>query len=69
MTDKDLRKIIKALEAAGYTIRISRSGHPIVYSADGERVTTFSGTPGDVRSFRNSLSPLKRRGFQWPPRR
>lgn len=64
---KDLRKIADALHAQGFTTEATKRGHLIV-SKDGHRVTTFAGTPGDQRSWRNSLSHAKRAGFTWPPR-
>lgn len=66
--DKDLRKIIKALEAQGFETEMTKKGH-IVVTRDGELIATFSGTPSDFRSIRNSLAPLKRAGFRWPPTR
>lgn len=66
--DKDLRKIIKALEAQGFDVEYTSKGHPQVYR-DGVLIATFSGTASDWRSIRNSLSPLKRAGFRWPPKR
>lgn len=67
--DKDLRKLLKAIEDAGYTVQINRKGHAEVFSPDGAKITTFAGTPSDRRSTLNALSPLKRRGFTWPPKR
>ena len=61
--DKDLRKLLKELEAQGFEVRISRNGHPQVYR-DGVWVATFSGTPSDRRGFRNSLAACKRAGFR-----
>jgi hypothetical protein len=66
--DKDTRKVLKALEEAGFVIRRAKSGHPMVYKDD-VLISTFSGTASDSRAFRNSLAPLKRAGFEWPPRR
>lgn len=66
--DKDLRKIIKALEAQGFDVEVSSRGH-IIVSRDGSLIATFSGTASDWRSIRNSLAPLKRAGFRWPPQR
>jgi hypothetical protein len=63
--DKDLRKIVRALEDQGFEVRISRKGHVIV-SKDGEWVATFAGTVSDWRGFRNSLARAKRAGFRWP---
>ncbi|WP_041574125.1 hypothetical protein [Cellulomonas gilvus] len=67
--DKDLRRLLKAITAAGYVVVINRKGHPEVYTADGVWITTFAGTPSDHRAHLNALAPLKRRGFRWPPRR
>ncbi|WP_123378638.1 hypothetical protein [Pseudokineococcus lusitanus] len=68
MMDKDLKKIVEAIEAAGYTTETLKSGHVEVRDADGRKVTTFAGTASDRRSTLNALAPLKRRGFQWPPK-
>lgn len=67
--NKDLRKLIRALEEAGYQPVETKKGHIMILDQDGRRVTTFSGTASDKRSWLNALAPLKRRGFQWPPRR
>lgn len=64
--NKDLRKLLAAIEDAGYVIVISKKGHPMVYTTDGEWVTAFSGTASDWRSNLNALRPLRRRGFHWP---
>lgn len=68
MMDKDLKKLVKALKAAGYSVEETRRGH-IRVSKGGRLLTTFSGTASDRRSLANGLAPLKRDGFQWPPRR
>ena len=52
--DKDLKKITEALKAAGYQVVRNRRGHWEVYTADGEKVTTFSGTASDHRSILNA---------------
>ncbi|MBP8880678.1 MAG: hypothetical protein KBG77_06215 [Dermatophilaceae bacterium] len=66
--DKDLKKLIAAIEAEGYTTAPTRRGHVRVYR-DGTLITTFSGTSSDWRGVRNSLAPLRRLGFNWPPKR
>jgi len=66
--NKDLRKVIKALEADGFVVEKSKKGHPVVY-LNGKKIATFAGTPSDQRSFLNSLAPLKRAGFVWPQQR
>lgn len=66
--NKDLRKIVRALEAQGYEVVFTSEGHACVFQ-DGEYVATFAGTPSDHLGYRNSLSKAKRKGFRWPPRR
>ena len=64
--DKDLRKIVKALQKQGFEIEISKRGHVLVY-LDGRLVVTFSGTASDWRSMKNGLSRARKAGFKWPP--
>lgn len=66
--DKDLRKMVKALEAQGFEVTVTKRGHLMV-SRDGRMIATFSGTASDWRSIRNGLAYLKRAGFRWPPAR
>jgi len=63
--DKDLRKIVKALRAQGFTVEITAKQHVIV-SREDRVIAVFAGTASDWRSLRNSLAPLKRAGFRWP---
>lgn len=65
---KELRKYVKALEAQGFVVTITAKQH-VVVSRNGKIIATFSGTASDWRSIRNSLAPLKRAGFRWPPKR
>lgn len=66
--DKDMRKIVKALEAQGFEVRTTKRQMLAVYR-DGEFVAMFAGNASDWRAIRNALAPLKRAGFQWPPKR
>ena len=66
--DKDIKKLIKAAQDAGYDVRVTKRGH-ITIGRDGRRITTLPGPPSDRRSLANALAPLRRDGFQWPPRR
>jgi hypothetical protein len=63
--DKDLRKLLKAITDAGYVVVYSRKGHPMVYTQDGEYVTSFAGTGSDWRGELNGLRELRKRGFHW----
>jgi 2'-5' RNA ligase len=65
--DKDLRKILQALEAQGFEVKTTKRGRYQVIR-DGRVVTVFGGSTGDWRAIRNALAPLKRAGFRWPPR-
>lgn len=64
---KELKKIVRELEAQGFAVETTRKGH-LEVRKNGVRVTTFAGTPGDGRSWKNSLAHCKRNGFIWPPR-
>lgn len=60
--DKDLRKLLRQLEAQGFDWERRTNGHIAVYRA-GLRVTSFASTPSDWRSTKNSMAALKRAGF------
>lgn len=60
---KDMKKLTKALEDQGFRVRISKRGHILVFNTKG-LVATFSGTPSDWRSLKNSMADLKRAGFK-----
>ena len=66
--DKELRKVIGALEAQGFEVTITRRGH-VVVRKDGRLVATLAGTASDHRSLRNGMAYLRRAGFRWPPDR
>jgi hypothetical protein len=66
--DKDMKKLIEALEDQGFEVEITAKGHPMVYR-NGVLVTTFSGTPSDWRAMKNAIAKARRFGFKWPPRR
>ena len=65
--DKDLKKILKAAQAAGFETCTTKKGH-ILVTKDGRRITTFAGTASDHRSIRNGIAALRRAGPEWPPR-
>lgn len=64
--NKDLKKIVKALEAQGFTVEQTRKGHLMVFK-DGRLIVTFAGTPGDWRALKNGIAKARRAGFRWPP--
>ena len=68
MVDEDTRKVVEAAERQGFTVRISGTGHPMLYR-DGAFAAKASSTPGDQRGLKNLISALRRAGFVWPPRK
>lgn len=62
---KDLRKIIKELEAQGFEVRVTKKQH-LQIRKNGQHVTVLAGTPSDHRSWRNGLAQARRAGFRWP---
>lgn len=64
--EKDMRKLIKALENQGFVVKTNRDGHGFVY-LNGRFVTKLAGTPSDKRGFSNALAAMRRFGFRWPP--
>ena len=66
--DKDLRKIVKALEDQGFEIEVTTRGHVMAFR-DGKLIVTFSGTASDWRAMKNGIAKARRAGFRWPPQR
>lgn len=60
---KELRDRMRKAEVQGFTWRLSTRGHVIVQK-DGRTVAVFSGTPSDLRAWKNSTADLKRAGFR-----
>lgn len=65
--NKEIRKIVKALEAAGFECDTTRKGRITVRTARGDYVTTLSPTATERHGLRNAMAPLRRLGFRWPP--
>lgn len=63
--NKELREVLNALKAQGFTVRRTRRGHFFV-TKNGRPVTTFAGTPSDHHSFANGIAAARRDGFRWP---
>ncbi|MFE0774810.1 hypothetical protein [Streptomyces sp. NPDC058861] len=62
MNSKDVRQLIKKLEAQGFEVSRTKSGHWLVKKGN-VRVTTLPGTPSDPRSMKNCIAALKRHGY------
>lgn len=66
--DKDMKKLMAALEAQGFTVERTSRGHLMVYRGE-TLVVTFSGTASDWRAMKNGIAKARRFGFRWPPPR
>lgn len=60
---KEVKEIVRLIEANGYTVRQEKGGHLIVRNADGNRVAALPSTPGRGRWKQNLISELKRKGI------
>jgi hypothetical protein len=63
--NKELRSIIRDLEANGFEVGPEQGRHRPVFKG-GVKVTTLSTTPSDWRSRRNELAPAYRMGLPKP---
>lgn len=64
--DKDIKRLIRALEDQGFDVTRTKSRHFRV-TLNGQYVTTFAGTPSDWRGLKNALAAAERAGFRKPP--
>jgi predicted RNA binding protein YcfA (HicA-like mRNA interferase family) len=60
---KEVREIVRQLEANGYSVEQTKGGHLAVRNAQGNRVYTMPSTPGGGRWKKNLLAELKRKGL------
>lgn len=60
-TNKDLRRLLAAVEAQGFTVEMRKAGHVKVVAPTGEVFFTGS-SPSDRRSILNFRSQLRRAG-------
>lgn len=60
--DKETKKLVKALEAEGYTFKACSSGHTQIFTPDGDFVSGLAGSPSEYRGWANTLSRIKRIG-------
>lgn len=63
MMNKEVREIVKQIQAKGYTVEPSKGGHLIVRNADGNRVFALPSTPGRGRWKQNLITELRRKGI------
>lgn len=65
--DKDMKKLVKHLQAQGFEVKVTKRGHITVFAEDGSFVAAFAGTPSDWRGIKNGIAAARRAGFRWPP--
>jgi hypothetical protein len=63
VTNRDVRRLVQAIEAAGGRVTLSKRGHFKVYIND-RLVTTLPQTPSDRRSLLNARAAIRRAGIQ-----
>lgn len=60
--DREIRDLLAAFEAQGFTAKRTQRGHWIIRK-DGGFVTALPGTPSDWRGLRNAIAQARRHGF------
>ena len=60
---KEIREIVKLIEANGFTVEGGGNRHYKVKNADGVTVAVLPSTPGQGRWRQNALADLKRKGI------
>lgn len=61
--DREVRKIAKLAEKAGWTVSFTK-GHHIKFTSPEGKPIFASGTPGDHRATKNLKSDLRRAGLE-----
>ena len=64
MFHRDLRGLVKAAMAAGWSVDVTTSGHARFRSPDGVTTVIAGRTPGDKRAIKNVRSSLERAGLR-----
>jgi hypothetical protein len=60
--NKEINKLVRALEAANFRVKPCGTGHAQVYAPSGEFVTGLASTPSEYRGWANTLARIKRIG-------
>ncbi len=60
--DKEVRELVDELRRQGWRVEVA--AHVQAYSPDGVSIVTFASTPSDHRWKKNTISRLRRGGFQ-----
>lgn len=68
MNKKEIKDLLKALEAQGFKVSKTRNNHYAVRNAKGEFITTLASTPSEYKGYANGIARLRRAGFVWKGR-
>lgn len=60
-------EMVKKIEKQGFSVKLTRSNHYMIFDPAGRYVTSLGLTPSCSRTWQNTLIALKRAGFVWPP--
>lgn len=63
-----MSELLRELDRQGFSRRMTKRGHHLVYTPDGRVITTLPSTPSDPRSMKNAVAVLRRAGFEWKGR-
>lgn len=61
---KEIRKLLREAEDAGWEVELRKGGHYRLKSPDGEHLVFLPSTPSDPRSWRNTRAQLRRCGLK-----
>lgn len=62
--NKDVQRMIRAIQRQGFTVRVSGSGHYLCTSPDGTRRVSVPSTPRGARPVTGIRGTLRRLGAQ-----
>jgi tryptophanase len=62
--NREVKRLVRALEAQGIRVVKRHGGHIAVYAPDG--LVFMAATPSDYRAHRNDLARLRRHGVDLP---
>jgi predicted RNA binding protein YcfA (HicA-like mRNA interferase family) len=60
---KEIRELVRQIEANGFTVEPTKGGHFKVKNANGGTVYSLPGTPGGGRWKQNLVADLRRKGI------
>lgn len=68
MDNREYPKVRKEAERQGWTFKPTRKGEMLL-APDGETSVLWHHTPSDHRALDNTVTRMRRAGFEYPPRK